>query len=77
MECSRWNSKNHTKEKDKISDKSWYIDIETIKSKNYDIKAVNPNIKEKVIPKPEELIKIIEESQIKINESLKRLKEIK
>ena len=65
------------KEKDKISEKSWFIDIETIKNKNYDIKAVNPNIKEKVIPKPEELIKIIEESQIKINESLKKLKEIK
>ena len=64
------------KEKDKISDKSWFIDMETIKNKNYDIKAVNPNIKEKVIPKPEELIKIIEESQIKINESLKKLKEI-
>ena len=31
---------------------------------------------EKVIPKPEELIKIIEESQVKINESLKKLKEI-
>ncbi len=65
------------KEKDKISDKSWFIDMDTIKNKNYDIKAVNPNIKEKVIPKPEELIMIIEESQKKINESLKRLKEIK
>ena len=65
------------KDKDKISDNSWFIDIETIKGKNYDIKAVNPNIKEKVIPKPEELIKIIEESQMKINESLKKLKEIK
>lgn len=65
------------KEKDKISDKSWFVDIGTIKNKNYDIKAVNPNIKEKVIPKPEELIKIIEESQIKINKSLKRLKGIK
>ena len=65
------------KEKDKISDNSWFIDIETIKNKNYDLKAVNPNIKEKIIPRPEELIKIIEESQVKINESLKRLKEIK
>jgi len=37
---------------------------------------VNPNIKQKVIPKPEELIKIIEESQSKINESLEKLKEI-
>ncbi|MFQ5976194.1 MAG: class I SAM-dependent DNA methyltransferase, partial [Candidatus Hydrothermarchaeales archaeon] len=64
------------KEEDKISEKSWYVDIETIKKKNYDIKAVNPNIKEKVIPKPEELIKIIEDAQIKINEGLEKLKEI-
>ena len=40
------------------------------------IEAVNPNIKEKVIPKSEELIQIIEESQIKINEGLRKLKEI-
>lgn len=65
------------KENDKISDNSWFINIDTIKNKNYDIKAVNPNIKEKVIPKPEELIKIIEEAQTKINEGLIRLKEIK
>ncbi|HEY9207115.1 MAG TPA: N-6 DNA methylase [Candidatus Methanoperedens sp.] len=64
------------KEEDKISEKSWFIDIETIRNKNYDIKAVNPNVKEKVTPKPEELIKIIEDSQIKINESLRKLKEI-
>jgi type I restriction enzyme M protein len=42
----------------------------------HDIKAVNPNVKEKVIPRPEELIKIIEDSQIKINEGLKKLKDI-
>jgi type I restriction enzyme M protein len=64
------------KEEDKLSDKSWYIDVDTLKGKNYDLKAVNPNIKEKVIPKPEELIKIIEESQAKINESLAKLKKI-
>ncbi len=65
-----------SKEEDKIGEKSWFVDIETIKSKNYDIKAVNPNVKEKVIPRPEELSKIIEKSQIKINESLRKLKEI-
>lgn len=64
------------KDKDKISDKSWFIDIETIKNKNYDIKAVNPNIKEKVTRKPEELINIIEESQKKIAEGLKKLKQL-
>jgi type I restriction enzyme M protein len=66
-----------SKEEDKVSDKSWFIDINAIERKNYDIKAVNPNIKEKIIPKPEELIQIIEDSQKKISEGLKRLKEIK
>lgn len=64
------------KEEDKISEKSWFTDVDTIKSKNYDIKAINPNVKEKVIPKQEELIKIIKESQIKINEDLKRFVEM-
>ena len=36
-------------------------------NRNYDIEAINPSIKEKEIPEPEELIKIIEEVQIKIN----------
>ena len=63
-------------DKQKETEKSWFLSIETIKSRNYDLKAVNPNIKEKEIPKPEELIKIIEESQMKIDESLKRLKEL-
>lgn len=64
------------KEEDKISEKSWFLGIEEVKKKNYDIKAVNPNIDEKEIPKPEELIMIIEDAQVKINEGLKRLKEI-
>ncbi len=64
------------KEEEKISEKSWFVDVGVIKQKNYDIKAANPDIREKIIPKPEELIKIIEESQNKINEGLKRLKEI-
>ena len=67
---------NSDNEEDKISERSWYVDIEKIKKNNYDIKAVNPNIKEKEIPKPEELIKIIEDAQIKINEGLQKLKEI-
>jgi type I restriction enzyme M protein len=63
-------------EEEKVSEKSWFVDVESIKKKNYDIKAVNPNIKEKEIPKPEELIKIIEDAQVKINEGLMKLKEI-
>jgi type I restriction enzyme M protein len=64
------------KDEEKVTEKSWFVVIEKIKAMNYDLKAFNPNIKEKVIPKPEELIKIIEDSQEKINQSLKRLKEI-
>ncbi len=70
------NRLHSNEEEDKISEKSWFVEIEEVKKKNYDIKAVNPNIKEKVIPKPEELIKIIEEAQVKINEGLQKLKEI-
>jgi type I restriction enzyme M protein len=64
------------KEENKISDNSWYVNIDTIKKKNYDLKAVNPNSTENDIPKPEELIRIIGESQVKISESLQRLKEL-
>jgi type I restriction enzyme M protein len=67
---------NSHKEEDKISEKSWYVDIATIKKRDYDLKAFNPNIKEKEIPKPDELIKIIDESQAKINDSLQKLKEL-
>lgn len=64
------------KEEDKTSEKSWFLGIEEIKNKNYNIKAVNPNTEVKEIPKPAELIRIIEEAQAKINEGLNKLKEI-
>jgi type I restriction enzyme M protein len=63
------------KEENKISENSWFVDIKTIQDNNYNIKASNPNIKEKLIPKPIELIKTIENSQNIIGESLKKLKE--
>lgn len=67
---------NKNKDEDKLSEKSWFVDIQTIRNKNYDMKATNPNAKEKIIPKPEDLVRIIEESQKKIAESLGKLKEI-
>jgi len=63
-------------DEEKKSERSWFVEADTIKNKNYDMKAVNPNIKEKEVPKPAELIRIIEESQKKIDESLVKLKEI-
>ena len=42
-------------------DRSWRVSIEEIKAKNYDIKAVNPNRKDKEDSRsPDELIGIIE-----------------
>lgn len=62
---------------EKKSEKSWFVSFETIRDeKKYDLRAVNPNIKEEEIPKPDILIKIIEDSQRKINDKLKELKEI-
>lgn len=62
---------------EKKTERSWFVDIGIIKDENnYNLKAINPNIKEKEIPQADELIKIIEDSQGKIVESLKRLKEI-
>ncbi|WP_440945143.1 M6 family metalloprotease domain-containing protein [Methanosarcina sp. T3] len=40
------------------------------------IQAVKPSIEEKEIPKPAELIKIIEEAQVKIDEGLEKLRAI-
>lgn len=63
-------------DEEKETDRSWFVDFDTIRAKNFSLKAINPNVKEKIIPKPDELIKIIEDAQVKINESLQRLKEI-
>jgi type I restriction enzyme M protein len=59
----------------RISERSWYQTIEEIKNSNYDLKAKNenaPDLSDKRTPA--ELIAIIEESQKKIEESLKKLR---
>lgn len=71
------NRLHSNKEEDKISEKSWYLDYKTIEEeKNFDIKAVNPNVKDKIILEPEKLIKIIEDCQIEINKGINNLKNI-
>lgn len=61
----------------RISERSWYEEIETIKGKKYDLKATNPNAPDKTDKRtPQELIAIIEEAQTEIEEGLQALKEL-
>jgi len=55
--------------------RSWTVDRKTIEDNNFDIKAVNPNLKvEEDTRTPEELIALIEAKQVEINEALRELK---
>jgi type I restriction enzyme M protein len=59
----------------RISERSWYMSIEEIKVKGYDLKATNrnaPDLSDKRTP--EELIRIIEEAQAEIAAGLAALK---
>ncbi len=59
----------------RISERSWYIAIDDIKRKDYDLKATNENAPDTSDKRTtEELIVIIEQAQREIEESLKRLK---
>ncbi len=59
----------------RISERSWYVSIEEIKQKNYDLKATNenaPDLSDKRTP--EELIAIITEAQQQIEAGLQALR---
>jgi len=57
------------------SERSWYVSIEEIEAKNYDIKAVNPNRKDEGDKRtPEELLNIIESHTTEITKVLAILK---
>jgi len=59
----------------KISERSWYVTIDEIRAKNYDLKATNqnaPDLSDKRTPA--ELIKIIEDAQVEIAAGLTELK---
>lgn len=56
-------------------ERSWLVPIEEIEAKNYDLKAVNPNRKDKEDKRtPEELISIIESQAAEIEKAVKLLK---
>ncbi len=57
------------------SGRSWHVSIDKIQAENYDLKAVNPNHKEKEDKRtPEELISMIEEQSEEIVKALQTLK---
>ncbi|MGH7889140.1 MAG: HsdM family class I SAM-dependent methyltransferase, partial [Thermodesulfobacteriota bacterium] len=58
-----------------IGKHSWFVSINKIQEKNYDLKAVNPNRKDEEDNRtPEELISIIEEQSEEIAKALQTLK---
>jgi type I restriction enzyme M protein len=60
---------------ERVSERSWYEEIETIQKKKYDLKALNLNAPDKSDKRtPQELIAIIEEAQKEIEEGLLVLK---
>jgi len=57
------------------SENSWRVSIGEIQKKNYDIKAINPNRKEKEDTRtPEELIALIESQSSEISKALSNLR---
>jgi type I restriction enzyme M protein len=59
------------------SNRSWKVSAEEIRGKNYDIKAVNPNRKEKEDKRtPDELIALIELRAREITDAIARLKSV-
>lgn len=58
-----------------ISERSWRVPIDDVQAKNYDLKAVNPNRKDKADKRePKELLAIIESQSAEIAQSLSILK---
>lgn len=60
----------------RVSERSWYVTIEDLRAKNYDLKATNenaPDLSDKRTPA--ELMKIIEEAQAEIAAGLAALKQ--
>ncbi|MDW8054907.1 MAG: N-6 DNA methylase [Anaerolineae bacterium] len=60
----------------RISKRSWYEDIETIRKRDYNLKAFNPNAPDNSDQRtPEELIAIIHQMQQEIERALHALKQ--
>jgi type I restriction enzyme M protein len=59
---------------ERVSERSWYVDVQTIRKKKYDLKAINPNAPDTSDKRtPQELLAIIREAQGEIDRSLEAL----
>jgi len=57
-----------------VSERSWYVSIDTIRKKKYDLKAINPNAPDTSDKRtPQELLAIIRQAQREIDGSLEAL----
>lgn len=58
-----------------LGERSWRVPIEELEARNYDLKAVNPNRKERADNRtPEELLALIEAQEVEITQSLAMLR---
>lgn len=59
---------------ERVSERSWYVGVETIRKKKYDLKAINPNAPDTSDKRtPQELLTIIRQAQREIDGSLEAL----
>jgi type I restriction enzyme M protein len=64
-----------TDDPERVSERSWFVGIEIIQKKKYDLKATNPNAPDTSDKRtPQELIAIIDEAQKEIDKGLEALK---
>jgi len=58
----------------RVSERSWYVEFETIRKKQYDLKAINPNAPDTSDKRtPQELLSIIRQAQQEIESGLQAL----
>jgi len=59
---------------ERVSERSWYVDIEAIRKRKYDLKAINPNAPDTSDKRtPQELLAIIRQAQREIDSSMEAL----
>jgi type I restriction enzyme M protein len=63
------------KDQDRESERSWWVDVDQVRARNYDLKAVNPNARDTGERRaPEELFQAVEQAQAKIAAGLSELR---
>ena len=82
LKVNKWNPLTYNKfgeflelyKTKKETKKSWFVSFKEIEKKNFDIKAVNPNIKEEIIRPTEEIVDKLIEDISKVKEMMEEIK---